>query len=93
VIAEEIVALAAARAEAIRQAHVRVPAAAGREDLERLKAVLAAHPGPCETFLHLVRPDDSEAVLALPQAIRVAASDAIVDAVETVLGAGAISFR
>jgi DNA polymerase-3 subunit alpha len=93
VIAEEIVALAAARADAVRQAHVRIPPAAGRADLERLKAVLAAHPGPCETFLHLLRPDDTEAVLALPEAIRVAASDAIVDAVETVLGAGAISFR
>ncbi|HLK12016.1 MAG TPA: DNA polymerase III subunit alpha [Candidatus Binatia bacterium] len=93
VIADELVALATARADAVRQAHVRVPPAAGRGDLERLKDVLAAHPGPCETFLHLLRPDDTEAVLALPQAIRVAASDAIVDAVETVLGAGAISFR
>jgi DNA polymerase-3 subunit alpha len=93
VIADEVVPLAAARAEAIRQAHVRVPAAAGRDVLERLKHVLAAHPGPCEAFLHLVRPDDSVAVLALPAAMRVAASDDIVNAVETVLGAGVISFR
>ena len=93
VIADELVPLATARAEAIRQAHVRVPPAAGRDVLEQLKTILAAHPGPCDTFLHLVRPDDTIAVLALPRDIRVAASDEIVNAVETVLGAGVISFR
>ncbi len=67
--------------------------AAGRDVLEQLKTILAAHPGPCETFLHLVRPDDTIAILALPRDIRVAASDEIVNAVETVLGAGVISFR
>jgi DNA polymerase-3 subunit alpha len=93
VIADEIVPLAAARAGAIRQVHVRVPAQVGREGLERLRDILAAHPGSCEAFLHLERGDDAEAVLALPHSIRVAATDEIVNAVELVLGAGAMSFR
>ncbi len=94
IIAEEIARLDAARAEAIRQVHVRVPLAqVGREDLERLRSVLAEHPGPCSAFLHLMRPDATETILALPDTIRVAASSAVLDAVERVLGAGMLSFR
>jgi DNA polymerase-3 subunit alpha len=94
VIADEITPLAQARAEAIRQVHVRVPLGlSGRGDLTELRAVLAAHPGPCDAFLHLVRADDSETVLALPPDLRVAASEQIVNAVEGILGAGVLVFR
>ena len=94
VIADEIMPLARARAEAIRQVHVRVPLpGVGRERLATLKDVLAEHPGPCDAFLHLVREDDTETVLALPATLRVAASEQIVNAVEAVLGAGVLSFR
>jgi DNA polymerase-3 subunit alpha len=94
VIADEILPLAHARAEAIRQVHVRVPLPGlGREGLASLRAVLAEHPGPCDAFLHLVRDEDSETVLALPDTLRVAASDQIVNAVEAILGAGVLSFR
>jgi DNA polymerase-3 subunit alpha len=94
VIAEEVVPLDAARAEAIKQVHVHVPLQhVGREELERLKSVLAEHPGPCEAFLHLMRPDATETILALPRSIRVAANAEVLDAVERVLGAGVLSFR
>src|SRR5947199_186192 len=94
VIADEILPLARAHAEAIRQVHVRVPlAGVGRDGLAVLKEVLAAHPGPCDTFLHLERDDDRETVLALPASLRVNAGRAIVNAVERLLGAGAMSFR
>src|SRR5262249_4226789 len=68
VIADEIVPLAAARAEAIRQVHLRVPSHADRDALERLREVLGAHPGPCEAFLHFGA-DRTETVLALPTAL------------------------
>jgi DNA polymerase-3 subunit alpha len=94
IIAEDIIPLATARAEAIRQIHVTVPfGRLGRDGLERLRAVLQAHPGPCEAFVHLVRPDDSETIIALPEGIRVAASDAVVEEVERVVGSGMLSFR
>jgi DNA polymerase-3 subunit alpha len=94
VIADEITPLAHARAEAIRQVHVRVPLEqTGRDHLTQLKEILAAHPGPCDAFLHLVRRDDTVTVLALPGTLRVAASEQIVDAVEHVLGAGVLTFR
>jgi len=94
VIADEVLPLARAHAESIRQVHVRVPlASVGRDALAVLKDVLAAHPGPCDTFLHLERDDDRETVLALPASLRVTAGGAIVNAVERLLGAGAMSFR
>jgi len=65
----------------------------GRDGLALLREIFAAHPGPCDAFLHLVRPDESETVLALPAGLRVAASDQIVNAVEGVLGAGVMTFR
>jgi DNA polymerase-3 subunit alpha len=94
IIVDEITPLSRAHAEAIRQAHVRVPlAAVGRDALADLRAVLAAHPGPCDTFLHLVNGDENETILALPPTLRVAVGDQIVNAVERLLGAGVMYFR
>ena len=96
VIAEDISPLATARALAIRQVHVRVPLSAlGRDGLEVLRGILAAHPGPCEAFLHLERGEDdaNETILALPSGLRVAATEQMVNAVERVLGTGVTSFR
>jgi len=94
IIAEELMPLAAARAEAIRQVHVHVPLErVGRDGLERLREVFAAHPGSCEAFVHLIRPDDSVTIIALPEGTRVAATDAVVEAVERVVGSGMLSFR
>jgi DNA polymerase-3 subunit alpha len=65
----------------------------GRDGLERLRQTLTGFPGGCEAFLHLIRPDGSETILAVPSTIRVAASDEVVEAVERVVGSGMLSFR
>lgn len=94
VIVHEMTPLSQAREQAIRQMHVRVAIDRIRkEDLDRLRAVLTEHPGSCEAFLHLAHADGMEMVVALPTSIRVAPSDAVVTAVEAVLGVGATSFR
>ena len=94
IIAEEIMPLATARAEAIRQVHVNVDLErVGRNGLEQLRDTLAGFPGSCETFLHLLRPDGSETIIAVPATIRVAASDEVVEAVERLVGSGMLSFR
>src|SRR2546430_11612588 len=94
-IAEEIAPLAAARAQAIRQVHLRVVLATlGRDGLEVLRGILAAHPGPCDAFLHLEQAEhENETIVALPSTLRVAATDQMINAVEQVLGAGVTSFR
>src|SRR5581483_423932 len=55
VIADEVIPLARAHADAIKQVHVRV-ALGGleRDALGVLRDIFAAHPGPCDAFLHLV---------------------------------------
>jgi DNA polymerase-3 subunit alpha len=94
IIVNELTPLARARADAIRQIHVRIPLQeVDRDGLERLRAVLGEHPGTCEAFLHLERPNGPETVLALPENIRVAATEDVVDAVERLLGVGVTSFR
>ena len=94
IIADEITPLARAHAEAISQVHVKVPLAGlGRDALATLREVFAAHPGPCDAFIHLMRSGENETVLALPTTLRVAATDQIVNAVESVLGAGVMYFR
>jgi DNA polymerase-3 subunit alpha len=94
IIGEEIMPLATARAEAIRQVHVQVDLGrVGRDELQRLRDTLAGHPGSCEAFLHLLRPDGSETIIAVPDSIKVAASDEVVEAVERVVGSGMLSFR
>jgi DNA polymerase-3 subunit alpha len=94
IIVQEMTPLAEAREQAIRQLHVRVPLdQVDKQDLDRLRDVLTGHPGACEAFLHLERPDGMEMVVALPKSIRVAASDDVVDAVERLLGSGVTSFR
>ena len=92
IIAEEVASLDAARAEAIRQVHVQVPLEqVGRGT--RSAGATCRRGGPCQAFLHLLRPGTSETILALPESIRVAASSEVLDAVERVLGAGMLSFR
>jgi DNA polymerase-3 subunit alpha len=94
VIADEVLPLDQARSEAVRQVHVRLQLDGLADDaLARLKTILADHPGPCEAFLHLLRGDQSETVLALPPRLRVAASAQIVNAVEGTFGAGVLTFR
>ncbi len=94
IVAEEIMPLATARAEAIKQVHVDVDLRrVDRDGLARLRDTLAGYPGSCEAFLHLLRPDGSETIIAVPSSIRVAASDEVVEAVERVVGTGMLSFR
>ena len=93
IIAEELTPLAEARADSISQVHVRVDLEVGRDLLATLRQVFEGHPGPCDAFLHLMREDHSETVLALPDTLRVAASEQIVNAVEAILGSGVLSFR
>jgi hypothetical protein len=74
--------------------HVRVALSAlGPDAFATLREILAAHPGPCDAFLHLERGAERETVLALPPTLRVAATDQIVNAVEQILGAGVMYFR
>jgi DNA polymerase-3 subunit alpha len=94
IIADEVVPLESVATAEVRQVHIQVPAeVTTKEDLVALRAVLTQHQGKCQAFLHLLRPDYSETVIALPQALNVTPSRSMVTAIERLFGSGVASFR
>ena len=61
---------------------------AGR--LAKLKAALAAHPGKASVAVRVRIPGTAEVELELPEAVKLAASDAMIDMVESIFGRGSV---
>ncbi|MEN8243525.1 MAG: DNA polymerase III subunit alpha [Thermodesulfobacteriota bacterium] len=57
-----------------------------RDVLESLQDVLKAHTGPCAAFIHLKNPEKAEAVIALPETLKLKAGRALKKDVEGLLG-------
>lgn len=94
VVAGEVVLLESVASEEVHQVHIQVPAdITTRDDLRALRQVLVEHPGNCRAFLHLLRPGQSETVIALPVDLNVAPTRGMVRAVEGIFGNGVMSFR
>ena len=94
IIADEIRALATAREQTVRQVHLQVSADRLTDDqLVLLRDTLAQHRGTCPAYLHVIVPGRSEAVIELPESLRVVASEAMVDAVERIFGSGVALLR
>jgi len=94
IIADEVQPLEAVATEEVKQIHIQVPSdVTTKEDLFALREVLEQHQGYCQAFLHLMRPDYSETVIALPQDLNVAPSRAMLVAIERLFGSGVASFR
>jgi len=94
VIADEVVLLVEEREQSVGQVHFAVRADSVDEDLlRRLRTTLEAHTGSCPAFLHILLPDRTETIIELPKELRVAATDGMVDAVESLFGAGTTSFQ
>jgi DNA polymerase-3 subunit alpha len=94
IIADEVAPLESVATQEVQQVHIQVPSdIATKEDLLALREVLQQHQGNCRAFLHLMRPDYSETVIALPQDLSVAPSRAMLVAIERLFGNGVASFR
>jgi DNA polymerase III subunit alpha len=94
IVADEVVPLESVATEEVRQVHIQVPYdVTTKEDLLALRGVLTQHQGNCRAFLHLMRPDYSETVIALPHDLSVAPTRAMVVAIERLFGNGVASFR
>ena len=57
-----------------------------RASLESLRKVLEAHAGPCAAFIHLKNPENAEAVIALPETMKLKAGRSLKRDVESLLG-------
>jgi len=76
----EVCALKEVKAQKTRRVHFRLSTPGLDEgQLRRLKEIITRHRGDCEAMIHLVVPNRSETVIALPDTLKVAASDEIVD--------------
>lgn len=94
IIADDVALLAAARERTVQEVHFALRAEKLNEKLlHGLRETLRKHRGECRAFLHLLLPDRTETVIALPRELRVAASENMVEAVEKILGAGVASFQ
>ncbi len=94
IIADEVCPLLEAREKAIRQVHIALRAErVAEQDLQTLRETLSQHRGACNTFLHLLLPDRTETVIALPSELKVAATERMVEDVERLFGNGVTSFQ
>ena len=64
-----------------------------REGLENLHAILKRHSGRCPAFLHLRSPDNTDAVIALPEGFKLRAGGALTREVNGFLGYHAVETR
>jgi DNA polymerase-3 subunit alpha len=94
VIADSVDLLTRARERTVQQVHFAL--CTDRVDGERLlvlRQTLTEHRGQCPAFVHLLLPDRTETIIALPAELRVAPTEAMVDAVEQLFGRGVASFQ
>jgi DNA polymerase-3 subunit alpha len=64
-----------------------------REMLTYLHDILARHPGTCPAFLHLRGPDNTDSVIALPEALKLKAGGALSREVNSFLGYHSVETR
>jgi DNA polymerase-3 subunit alpha len=62
-----------------------------REMLTHLHDILERHPGACPAFLHLRSPDNTDSVIALPEAMKLKAGGAFSHEVDSFLGYHAVT--
>ncbi|HOH51416.1 MAG TPA: DNA polymerase III subunit alpha [Candidatus Hydrogenedentes bacterium] len=90
---EDIMLIDDAERSLTRALHVRLEIA--HQDpatLRRVAEALAAHPGPCDVYLHCRVANDDEVVVHAPESCRVAGVRALRPLLETLLGEGAAFF-
>ncbi|MFP3869125.1 MAG: DNA polymerase III subunit alpha [Desulfobacteraceae bacterium] len=92
-IAQEVSSLAEAGAQLPPRLDLRLHAASlERDDLLRLRDLLARYPGPTPAFLHLVINNGPEEVLALPEAYHLKPCRALADEVNRLFGYTVLDF-
>jgi len=94
IIADEVILFVDARGRQVQQVHFALRAErADAAAMRVLRSTLEQFSGDCPAFLHLLLPDKTETIIALPNELRVAATDSMVEAVEGLFGAGTTTFQ
>jgi DNA polymerase-3 subunit alpha len=61
--------------------------------LHRLKEIILRHRGGCPVLMHLVIPNRSETVLRLPESLKIAPSDEMMEDIERLFGYNVVTFE
>ncbi|ORJ59077.1 DNA polymerase III subunit alpha [Geothermobacter hydrogeniphilus] len=86
--------LAEVQSSQTRRVHFRLSTPGLDETmLRRLKEIIERHRGECRVLLHMVIPDRSETLLSLPENLKVAASDQMMDDAEKLFGYNVVTFE
>ncbi|PLX95234.1 MAG: DNA polymerase III subunit alpha, partial [Desulfuromonas sp.] len=92
--ATEILTLREVKERLTRRVRFRLTTPGLDEDqLRSLRTVMERHRGNCESVIHLVIPNRSETVIALPEELKVAANDEIMDDTEKLFGYNVVTFE
>ncbi|TYP00012.1 DNA polymerase III alpha subunit [Geothermobacter ehrlichii] len=86
--------LSEVQASETRRVHFRLTTPGLDETrLRQLREVIEKHRGECQVMLHMVIPDRSETTLRLPDNLRVAATDQMLDDAERLFGYNIVTFE
>jgi len=94
IIADKVELLASFRATSAQGVHLALIAERVTDDFfARLRDTLSAHQGDCPCFVHLLLPNKTETVIALPRTLRVAPTEGMLEAIEQLCGRGVASLQ
>ena len=94
IIASEILPFEQAVGKLTTRIHLQLKAAGmGREDFLSMKEVFEDCRGNCPVYLHLVLPEQQEAVIALGDEWNLSSSDQLIQRMKDLLGYEAVSFQ
>lgn len=86
--------LTEAQEESVKQVHIALRAERVSQDaLVTLRRTLEGHRGTCNAYLHLLLPNRTETVIALPAELKVAPTERMVEDVEQLFGSGVTTFQ
>jgi len=86
--------LAEVQSNQTRRVHFRLSTPGLDEtQLRKLKEIIERHRGECQVMLHMLIPDRSETLLSLPENLKVAASDQMMDDAEKLFGYNIVTFE
>ncbi len=92
--ATEIISLREMQERQTSKVHFRLTSPGLDEDqLISLRSILGRYPGKCEPLIHLVIPNRSETLVTVPESLRVAACDEIMEDTEKLFGYNVVTFE
>ncbi|WP_429884875.1 DNA polymerase III subunit alpha [Geoalkalibacter halelectricus] len=90
----EVIALRDVQERQTKKVHFRLSSPGlDEEHLRGLKSIIKQFPGRCGSFIHVVVPNECEAVVGLPDILNVAASDELMEATEKLFGYQVVTFE